>query len=881
MHFRSNLLFTCASLLLSIAAARAQRVDTTVQVGPKLLTDGRVRVRVIPGPQYRAGWLHRLLFGSGWRDVWTTPIDVDVLDLDSFAGGMKPLKRGGGFQTRSLRFTTPNGRQFKFRSLDKDPAKLLPADLRETFVADIVQDFIATSNPVSALVAAPIISAAGVINAEPILCVLPDDDRLGEYRAEFGGILGTLEENPDDDADEAFAGSDKIKSTAKLFDRLKEDNDEVVDARDYLTARLIDIFLGDWDRHIDQWKWARFEIDGEKIWRAIPRDRDQALCHYDGWVSNLVEAYVPQIEGADETYPAIKYLTFSGRHTDWRFLSRLDRATWDSVTDAVALRITDSVIDLAVNRLPQAMLAKAGDNLRKLLRSRRDGLRQVSDEYYCERFSVVDVRASDKAEYAHVDRIDDDHVSVTVYDLDRERKAKKSPLFGRTFLADETDEIRLMMEGGADSIEVTGNVDRSILLRIVTGGGEDVVIDRSHVSGWLFSFLPIPDGENSTLVYTDGRDVRVVKGPSTSIHRRKVAKPKDEAEQYEPRLPDRGFEWLYFPWVSYTEDEGVFLGGRAVLTEYGFRADPWRDQLGFRAGYASGAMRFKGEFTGDFRSVIDGFRLGITAGASELEVINFHGIGNETTLPDSLDGDFFEVRQTTGLVRLDCGIDLLNNLVAYIGAEGHYTATDTDDAGTFIVQSRPYGINEEWTANGLIGFRFDSRDNQTAPRHGFFAEIEGAFHPKISTLREPYITAHADLRLYIPIFSSSSWMALRAEGKTIDGAYPYYDAAFIGGSKRLRGEGSQRYAGDRSVLLGAELRAPLFKMRLLIPGTLGVHFFVETGRVWVGGEGSRIWHHTQGAGLFYTIVEPENTISLTVGWGRERSGLYAGVGFGF
>lgn len=859
----------------------SQSIDTTLQTGPKLKTEGRSRVRVIPGPQYEAGWLHRLFFGDSWRDLWTTPIDVPVLDLDTFAGGLRPLKRGGGYQTKSLRFQAPGNRQFKFRSLDKDPAKVLPEDLRETFVADIVQDFIATSNPVSALVAAPIINAAGVLNAEPILVVLPDDDRLGAYRDEFGGLLGTLEENPDDEGEEAFAGSDKIALTPKLFGRLKKDNDEVVDARDYLTARLVDILLGDWDRHIDQWKWARFDREGRKIWRPIPRDRDQAFCRYDGWIPNLVEVYIPQIEGVDRSYPAIKYLTYSGRHTDWRFLSGLDRATWDSVTSGLIARITDSVIDHAVGRLPKAMEEKAGDDLRRLLRARRDRLHEASDEYYRERFAVVDIRASDKAEYARVERLDNDRVAVAIYDLDSERRPKKTPLFQRTFIRDETDEIRMIMEGGGDSIDVTGEVEASILVRVVTGDDRDIVIDRSHVSGSLFSFLPIPDAETATLVYTDGQAPRVEEGASTSILTRRPKTPRNEAELYEPATPDRGHEWLYFPWVSYTPDEGAFLGGHALLTEYGFRAEPYRDRLSFRAGYATGAARFKGEFRGDFRSVIDGARLDILARGSGLDVINFFGIGNETALPDSLDDEFFEVRQSMGLLRVDVGFDLAGDLVAYVGAEGRYTTTDTNDAQTFIVTSRPYGIDEKVGANGFIGLRLDTRDNRVAPRRGVFAEIEGAFHPKVSTLRASYGAARADLRAYIPIPLSRSVVALRAEAKMIEGDYPYYDAAFIGGSTQIRGKRSQRYAGDGSIVLGAEARSPLAKIRLLIPGTIGLIGFSESGRVWVEGENSDRWHPGYGGGIFFTVVDPTNTFSLVYGVADEKPGFYASAGFAF
>ena len=47
------------------------------------------------GEQYRAGPLHRLVLGRHYRELWTTPIEVEVLDLSTFAGGITPLQRGG------------------------------------------------------------------------------------------------------------------------------------------------------------------------------------------------------------------------------------------------------------------------------------------------------------------------------------------------------------------------------------------------------------------------------------------------------------------------------------------------------------------------------------------------------------------------------------------------------------------------------------------------------------------------------------------------------------------------------------------------------------------------------------------------------------------
>ncbi|TMA12299.1 MAG: hypothetical protein E6J84_13130, partial [Deltaproteobacteria bacterium] len=78
-----------------------------------------------PGPRYEAGWLTRFFLGSQWRDLWTTPIEAPVLDLQSFDGGLRPERRGGGQQTTSLRLQSGNGHTWSFRSVDKDPTRML------------------------------------------------------------------------------------------------------------------------------------------------------------------------------------------------------------------------------------------------------------------------------------------------------------------------------------------------------------------------------------------------------------------------------------------------------------------------------------------------------------------------------------------------------------------------------------------------------------------------------------------------------------------------------------------------------------------------------------------------------------------------------------
>ncbi|MEJ2618080.1 MAG: hypothetical protein P8Z35_24195, partial [Ignavibacteriaceae bacterium] len=229
------------------------------QIQNNIIESSEEERTVIPNENYKAGWLHKIFFGAHWRDLWSTPVKIKVLNLDKFAGGLKPLKKGGGLQTKSLRLIGNDGMQYKFRSLDKDPSKALPPELRESLAADVFKDQISSANPMAPLIVAPILNAVGVLQAIPELYIMPDDEKLGKFREEFGGIIGMIEIQPEaDDEDEGFAGAEKIKSTYKLFKRLEKDNDENVKATEFLKARLIDIFVGDWDRHVDQWKWARF-----------------------------------------------------------------------------------------------------------------------------------------------------------------------------------------------------------------------------------------------------------------------------------------------------------------------------------------------------------------------------------------------------------------------------------------------------------------------------------------------------------------------------------------------------------------------------------------------------------------------------------------------
>src|SRR2546429_9793674 len=123
-------------------------------------------------------------------------------------------------------------------------------------------------------------------------------------------------EPPDNEV--AFAGAVELASTKKLFEHLEHSPRHRVDSRAYLAARLMDVFIGDWDRHHDQWRWARFDSGQVHIWRPIPRDRDQAFARLDGVLVWLTGFYWPQLVGFGDAYPSIWRLTFTGQVRDRR-----------------------------------------------------------------------------------------------------------------------------------------------------------------------------------------------------------------------------------------------------------------------------------------------------------------------------------------------------------------------------------------------------------------------------------------------------------------------------------------------------------------------------------------------------------------------------------
>ena len=839
---RCSLLAGMLAAVLSPMVAPQALVAQQVAVAPRGDTaaadSGSDSIDIVPGEQYQAGATHRMLLGNGYRDLWATPLHVQVLELDTFHGGLQPLKESGGNQTKSLRFVTPTGTEYVFRTVDKE-AVSFPEAFKGTVVQSIARDQVSAHFPVAALVVAPLLQAAGVLHVTPVLVVMPDDPRLGEFRADFAGKLGMIEEYPVvPQGGPGFAGAVEIIDSDSLLALLDGGPGEQVDARALLAARLMDMLVNDWDRHQGQWKWARTGTGPSAPWLPIARDRDKAFISYGGALPAMGRLGHPNLMSFDSTYPAVRGLTWNSLPFDRRLLSGLGKSAFDSVAARLEASITDSVIDLAVQALPPEYQS-ARPVIAERLRVRRDSLDVIASRFYLFLAPFVDIHATDVAEEATVSRRADGTVDVRLQTPDGETT------YQRRFDRRETREIRLYLHGGSDRAVVDGNVDSSITVRVIGGNGTNKLVDSSRVAG----------SSRATHLYDAGEVTGINYGPDTLYDRRPWVR---EGRKFEPPGPDYG--GALQPRVGFAYGDLGFLFGIGVSrVRYGFRQRPYASRIGLDVEYSTEVDAFRAAASADWRRASSPLHAELLARVSMLQVINFFGFGN-TTPGDP--GAFYQARQRQWLLQpalvLDAGPSTRVSLSPVI----QYSTSDSIP-DSFIAGAPPYGFGDFGQAGVRLALRHDTRRPGRNPKGGLLAEASGSFFPAIWDVQSPFgdvaASGTAYLTLPIPVHPI---LLLRGGGRKVFGEYPWNEAAFIGGATTVRTLVLQRYAGDASLYGTTELRIPVARFPLVVPLDVGLFGFIDAGRVWLAGDSPGGWHTATGAGLWIGLLDPSTGVSI-------------------
>ncbi len=808
---------------------------------------------VVAGKEYKAGKLKEFFLGKQYREEWTTPIKVPYLDFATEKGGLTPIQKGGGNQTISLRLLNKDSVQFVLRSVNKNPRGAIPEPLFNTFAEDLVKDQISTAHPYGALAIPKMAASLNLFHTTPSLFYTPHSNILGPYQEEFGGMLGMLEIRPDEDLSEfkKFGYSENVVSTKTMLRHLEEDNDNEVDKKMFLKTRLFDMLINDWDRHEDQYRWSEFKKEGKgSIFKPIARDRDQVFSKYEGLIPYLMSRKwaLRNFQNFEKEIKDLIGLNIPARNIDRMLLSSLSKEDWEAEAAYIQTQLTDEVLEEAIQQMPQQIVEISGGEILAKLKARRDDIDKWAMAYYAILSEEVDITGSNKHELYLIERISNAETSVRVFK--RKKKGKvKHEIFNRTFYGNETEEIRIYAKGGEDSVQITGNVEKGIKVRIIGGEGNDVIQDLST--------------GGKVLIYDQStEDNRIVAGPSSKIKTSENAwvnsyEPNFEYDYAGPRLS-----------VGYNVDDGLLLGAGAYIKKSGFRKNPKVTHL-LMASYAFNTSAFGFRYGGNFYSLMGrNWDLALDANFLPGNVINFFGFGNNSAGKIE-DINYYRVKLNQ--VQVKPTIVRRFNESFKVGLGPAFEYYDLAENRETILNEGNYPVDKSfYFMGGSLFANLSLLDYEIDPRRGikwfnsvnYYKEVGGSGDMSVTNF-------DTDISLYIsPNLPFDITAAIRFGASANLGDFYFFQAQVLGGNTNLRGFRNSRFAGKSTVFNNSELRLRLFDIQnYVFTGSYGLIGFVDSGRVWSDtGDGSEKWHKAYGPGVwinFYKLFLVSGTVAFS------------------
>lgn len=806
--------------------------------------------------------LHRMLFGENYRKEWAALTKLPVIKISSINGGLTPLQRGGGMQSKSLRLVDKNGKEWALRSVEKNPDPLLPEELRQTFARDALDDATSAQHPFSALIIPPLAEALKIPHANPVIGVVAYDKNFGHYAKDFVNKVFLLEER------EPLGESD---NTFKMLKNLDKDNDNTFKSSEFLRARLLDLLVGDWDRHEDQWRWINTDKGKEKDYTAVPRDRDQALRVAQGWFPKLAKVrwIMPTLQGFDSTISDVEYSLFKTRFINAYPQSQFSYDEWMDVTSRFVKEVDDKLINDAIRKLPASSWNIRHTELEQKLKARRNNLPKAMDEYYKFINKIVDIHTSNKNELVEITDAPNDALRINIKKINKDGEVKDL-LMDKIYDPSLTKEIRIYISKGDDSV-IVNNKNSSVKLRIIGGDGHksyNVIAAKKKIN--LYDEL-----YNAT--YT---------GDTTRLNRHLSNDSANTA--FEPvNLYNITMPLLTF---GVNADDGFLLGlGFKHTQQEGFRKQPYSNVQQLLVGHSFSTSAFMAKYNGEWIDVIGkaDFTLQAFAKAPN-NTINFFGRGNETTFDKT--GNFKRYyRSRFSIYQVDPALRWRSKTGTSIsiGPSLQYYHFDRDDNdGRLINNPALIGSYDSTTidqdkmhAGIVVNYTSDKRNNPIIPTWGSYINIRLQGYSGLNSYSKSFAQIIPEIALYKSLNTKSTIvLAERLGGGVTIGKTAFYQSLFLGGQENLLGYRQYRFAGQYSFYNNLELRVKLADFGgYILPGQFGLTSFFDIGRVWEKSDDSDTWHNGVGGGFYFA---PAKLAVLQFVMGHSTEGWYPYVTMG-
>ena len=821
-----------AAFFLSITSAIAQDHPDTLRYKT-----------VAAGPEYKRSSFYKWLWGTNRRKEWITPIKVPVMYLDTLRGGVKEFKIGGGHQSKSLHIKTADGKEYALRSADKTLNYFLPDIVKHTFIQHLANDEISMSHPYGAMAVPLMAQAAGLPHTIPQFVWIPKQPALDSLNAVYGDRLYLFEQRPAgnwSDADN-LGNFKKFISSEEMMDKIFEDHDRKVDQDAFIKARLFDMIIGDWDRHLDQWKWGTVEDGDEKFYKPVATDRDQAFFYFNGLLLK------PAISASGQKYlQPFDYKIKDVTAIERRFLDRLltNEATleqWQTQARNLQQLLTDNAIESSVKLLLPEIFAISGNDMIAKIKSRRDHLEEYATQYYYFLAKEVEIVGTRQNEYFEVNRLNDNETAVNLYKINKKGEKKDSAFYHRVFKTGETEEIRLYGLSGEDVYNISGKVNNGIRIRIIGGDKKDSVIDNSNVR---------------TIVYDD-RNNTFIKGPKTKL---RLSDSTDHTFNYDYYLPDKkGIS----PLLSYNNEDRLFVGIGYNAVRHKWRRLPFASKQNFGVHYSISQNAFAVFYNVLFPNLFGKWDLNWNATIDAVRWTNFYGLGNETPFTTK-DVNFNRMRNIDEVGTLGIQRKFGKSTINISGFVE--TVKIINDPDRFIAKVfapvNPGVFNTNTYTGGQLAYKVVLLNDSIVPTKGV-AFFGNASYTQNLHGSQSFGNYSGIVQFYIPFISKFS-LSVRSGGATTSGDPMFYQMPHIGGADDLRGYKRERFWGRSTFFNSNELRFITNIRTYALNGKIGLTVFYDDGRVWMPSEVSNTWHTDYGFGL---LLAPFNKLLANIAYG--------------
>ena len=775
------------------------------------------------------------------------------------------MKKGGGKQTNSLRLATTDNKEYVMRSITKDVSRGIPYPFNQmALVTYLFKDNYLGSHPFAPLTVPTLADAVKVYHANPEIFYIPKQPQLGADNDLFGNEVYIVEERASKKWPElaSFGNAEKFVSTPDLTEKLAKNHHHHVDQNWVARSRLFDVLIGDFDRHGDQWRWAVTEVDDDqKIYRPIPRDRDQAFSKYDGFVVKLLSPYnalLRQLADYDEPVKNYKWATYNSRHFDHSFINELSLEEWQKEAAFMQTHLTDEVITTAFSHLPTKVYDASAPIIINSLKARRADLPNIAIGMYKQLAKKINITGSAKREYFEVIREDNEHTKITVFALNKSGE-KKEKLYHRLIKTSETKQVFLYGLGGDDIFHISGSVDKSIKLEVVGGSGNDQFINESKVKGLAKKdkFYDTKTGNQLQLNSEGKNKTSDIEQHNTYDHL---------GNQYDENT------FLPFPIIGANVDDGFLLGFSGIYMVSGFNKIPYKQRHKFGINYAFATQGIDLTYGGEFIEASKKWDLVLnTELRNDRYSFNFFGLGNES-IQEVDDINFYRTRQS--LFYLDAGWQK-----RFANHQGRFSirplilrTSIQQTPDRFIAQDNntlePADFEERWYGGLTSGVHYLKVDNIIAPRDGFQYHAEVAWHKNISGSDRSFATYGADFSYYKSFGDKHKLtFASRVGANFISGNYDFFFAPTLGQKENVRGLFGQRFRGDASFYHTTDLRQEVGSSNnIILPFSFGLIASFDHGRVWLDGEDSNVWHRSYGGGFW---ISPLNVAIFSFHYNRS------------